>query len=108
MLTTRVGFALAARHRLPEVYYDRCFAAAGDLISYGSSNVEEYRFAACYIDRILTSEQPAESPIEQATEVSLNINLKTAKALGLVIPEALLARANEAAMTRSPTPIPVR
>ena len=72
--------ALAARHRLPAVYYDRYFAAAGGLISYGSDNVEEYRLAAGYIDRILKGEKPADLPVQAATKYELVINLKTAKA----------------------------
>ena len=86
---------LAARHRLPAVYYDRYFAAAGGLISYGSDNVEEYRLAAGYVDRVLKGEKPANLPVQAATKYELVINLKTAKAMGLTVPETLLARADE-------------
>ena len=87
--------SLAARHQLPAVYYDRYFAAAGGLISYGSNIVEEYRLAAGYIDRILKGEKPADLPVQVATKYELIINLKTAKTLGLTVPPALLARADE-------------
>jgi putative ABC transport system substrate-binding protein len=87
--------ALAARHRLPAVYYDPYFVAAGGLISYGSNSVEEYRLAAGYVDRILKGEKPAELPVQAATKYELVINLKTAKALGLDVPASVLARADE-------------
>jgi putative tryptophan/tyrosine transport system substrate-binding protein len=86
---------LAARHRLPAVYYDRYFAVAGGLISYGPNIVSEFRRAAGYVDRILRGEKPADLPVQVATKHDLVINLKTAKALGISVPPTLLARADE-------------
>jgi len=87
--------ALAARYRLPAVYYDRYFISAGGLISYGPDNVDQFRLAATYVDRILKGEKPADLPVQRATKYELFINLKTAKALRLDVPSSLLARADE-------------
>ena len=77
---------LAARYKLPAVYYERYFIAAGGLISYGPNYVEQYRQAAAYIDRILKGEKPSDLPVQTPTKYELVINLKTAKALGLDVP----------------------
>jgi putative ABC transport system substrate-binding protein len=86
---------LAARHKLPTVYSDRSFVDAGGLISYGPNYIDETRRAAGYVDRILKGEKPADLPVQAPTKYELVINLKTAKALGFVIPQAVLARADE-------------
>ena len=87
--------ALAAQHKLPAVYYRRYFATSGGLISYGYDVVQQYRGAAGYVDRILKGEKPADMPVQAPTEYELVINLKTAKTLGLTIPQSLLATADE-------------
>jgi putative tryptophan/tyrosine transport system substrate-binding protein len=86
---------LAAKHGLPAVYPFRFFAADGGLMAYGVNAVDQFRRAASYIDRILRGAKPADLPVQAPTKFELVINLKTAKALGLKIPEAVLARADE-------------
>jgi putative ABC transport system substrate-binding protein len=86
---------LAAQHRLPAVYSNRVFIAAGGLISYGPDYIDLYRRAAAYVDRILNGEKPADLPVQAPTKYELVLNLKTAKALGLAVPPSLLARADE-------------
>ena len=84
-----------ARHRLPAVYVARYMATGGGLMSYGPDFVEQYRLAAGYVDRILKGEKPADLPVQAPTKYETVINLKTAKALGLTVPQALLARADQ-------------
>jgi putative ABC transport system substrate-binding protein len=86
---------LAARHRLPAVYPFPYFATSGGLISYGPDQVDQFRRAASYVDRILNGEKPADLPVQHPTKYELVINLKTAKSLGLDVAQSLLARADE-------------
>ena len=87
--------ALALRHRLPTVFAFRYHVVSGGLISYGVDNIDLYRRAAWYVDRILKGSKPGELPVQNATKFQLVINLKTAKALGLTIPLSLLSGADE-------------
>jgi putative tryptophan/tyrosine transport system substrate-binding protein len=87
---------LAARYRLPAVYYDRGFATAGGLMSYGLTDpIEPFRQAASYIDRILRGEKPAEMPVQAPTKYSTIVNVKAAKALGITVPAGLMVAADE-------------
>ena len=86
---------LTARQRLPAVYPDRVFVASGGLISYGPDRGDQYRQAAGYIDRIIKGEKPGDLPVQSPTKYETVINLKTAKALGLTVPDTVLARADE-------------
>jgi ABC-type uncharacterized transport system substrate-binding protein len=86
---------LAAQYRLPAIYSNRLFVVGGALISYGPDRVDQYRRAASYVDRILKGEKPADLPVQAPTKYELVVNLKTAKALGLSVPNTLLATADE-------------
>jgi len=87
--------ALVARHRLPAVYSSRYYVTSGGLASYGPDSVDPYRRAAGYVDRILKGEKPADMPVQAPTKFELVINLKTAKALELAVPQSLLTTADE-------------
>lgn len=86
---------LAARHRLPTIYFNRHFVTGGGLISYGANMIDQYRRAAGYVDRILKGEKPADLPVQAPTKYELAVNLKTAKTLGIAVPPSVLARADE-------------
>jgi putative ABC transport system substrate-binding protein len=87
--------ALTLRHRIPAIYQSDRFVSAGGLMSYGGSVLDIYRTAGAYAGRILRGEKPSDLPVQQATKVELIINLKTAKALGLNVPQSILLRADE-------------
>jgi putative ABC transport system substrate-binding protein len=87
--------SIAARYKLPAVYYRRLYVVDGGLISYGPDYIDQYQRAASYVDRILKGEKPADLPVQTPTKYELVVNLKTAKALGITVSPALLAQANE-------------
>ena len=86
---------LAARYKLPAVYHERSYAAAGGLVSYGSNFLDQFPRAADYVDRILKGAKPADLPVQAPNKYELVVNLKTAKALGLAVPQSILARADD-------------
>src|SRR5205085_2134405 len=86
---------LAAERKLPAVYWERLFVTAGGLISYGPDLVDQFRQAVGYVHRILNGEKPADLPVQAPNKYEMVLNLKTAKALGLTVPQSLLARADE-------------
>ena len=94
-LNRELIIALAARHKLPAMYFDRAFVASGGLLSYGPDRINLYRRAAGYVDRILKGEKPADMPVQAPTKYQLVINLKTAMALGLDVPVHLQQIADE-------------
>jgi putative ABC transport system substrate-binding protein len=85
---------LARRHHLPAVYPFRYYTTGGGLISYGPDPIDQYRFAARYVDRILRGEKPADLPVQEPTKFELVLNLKAAKAIGIDVPASVLARAD--------------
>ena len=87
--------ALALQHRLPNVYGFRYYPASGGLASYGPDIIDVHRRAAAYVDRVLKGEKPADLPVQAPTKYELVINLKTAKALGITVPQTVLGRADE-------------
>ena len=95
MVHREVIVALAARHKLPAVYWDRVPVVSGGLLSYGADLLDQYLRAAGYVDRILKGEKPGDLPVQAPTKYEIVINLKTAKALGFAMPDTLVARADE-------------
>jgi ABC-type uncharacterized transport system substrate-binding protein len=91
----KADIALAARHKLPAVYPANFFVAAGGLMSYGSDQIEIFRVAASYVDRILRGDKPADLPVQAPTKFETIVNVRTAKALGLPVPSGLLVAADE-------------
>jgi putative ABC transport system substrate-binding protein len=87
--------AITTRYRLPTIFYNHAFPAAGGLLSYGNDVMDNYRRAAVFVDRILRGEKPSDLPVQFPVKFELVINLKTAKALGLSVPPALLATADQ-------------
>ena len=86
---------LAAKHKLPAIYWERFFVTGGGLMSYGPDLIDNYRRAAGYVDRVLKGEKPADLPVQTPTKYEMTINLKTAKALGLSVPLSMQQRADE-------------
>jgi putative tryptophan/tyrosine transport system substrate-binding protein len=86
---------LAAKYKLPAIYPFRFFVEGGGLLAYGPDVVDQYRRAAVYVDRILKGAKPGELPVEQSTKLALSVNLRTARSLGVTVPEMLLASADE-------------
>ena len=86
---------LALRHAMPTIYQSRKFAVAGGLLSYGTAPTETYRLAGIYTGRVLKGDKPGDLPVQQATKVELFINLKTAKTLGVNVPNTIIGRADE-------------
>ena len=86
---------MAAEHKLPAIYYGKAFVTGGGLVSYGSDRVDQFSRAAVYVHRVLNGEKPADLPVQAPTRYELVVNLRTARTLGLTVPDALLARADE-------------
>jgi putative tryptophan/tyrosine transport system substrate-binding protein len=86
---------LATSHKLPAIYQSREFVAVGGLMSYGANQTELFRYVAAYVDKILKGSKPADLPVQQPVKFELAINLKTAKAIGLTVPQSMLMRADE-------------